>query len=220
MALIGAPLNALTSVPGMFILCTFAVLLWCFGIHGTMILVPIIMPLGLQAAAANAAAHAAGDPLTFYPVALFAGMACAGGTGNTLPLALMGLRSKSKQISAISKISAIPGWFGINEPLTFGMPIMYNPILCIPYVLNVPIVMLLTLIAYKIGWLMPAWISISALLPMGFAQYLGTLNWFNAVWDYLMLIPATIVYYPFFKAYEKQLIAKEAEIEAAEAANA
>lgn len=35
-----------------------------------------------------------------------------------------------------------------------------------------------------------------------------------------MLIPATIVYYPFFKAYEKQLIAKEAEIEAAEAANA
>ena len=80
--------------------------------------------------------------------------------------------------------------------------------------------MLLTLIAYKIGWLMPAWISISALLPMGFAQYLGTLNWFNAVWDYLMLIPATIVYYPFFKAYEKQLIAKEAEIEAAEAANA
>lgn len=220
MALIGAPLNALTSVPGMFILCTFAALLWCFGIHGTMILVPIIMPLGLQAAAANAAAHAAGDPLTFYPVALFAGMACAGGTGNTLPLALMGLRSKSKQISAISKISAIPGWFGINEPLTFGMPIMYNPILCIPYVLNVPIVMLLTLIAYKIGWLMPAWISISALLPMGFAQYLGTLNWFNAVWDYLMLIPATIVYYPFFKAYEKQLIAKEAEIEAAEAANA
>ena len=220
MALIGAPLNALTSVPGMFILCTFGVLLWCFGIHGTMILVPIIMPLGLQAATANAAAHAAGEPLTFYPVALFAGMACVGGTGNTLPLALMGLRSKSKQISAISKISAIPGWFGINEPLTFGMPIMYNPILCIPYVLNVPIVLLLTLIAYKVGWLIPAWISISALLPMGFGQYLGTLNWFNAIWDYLMLIPTTLIYYPFFKVYEKQLIAKEAAAEAAEVANA
>ena len=220
MALIGAPLNALTSVPGMFILCTFGVLLWCFGIHGTMILVPIIMPLGLQAATANAAAHAAGEPLTFYPVALFAGMACVGGTGNTLPLALMGLRSKSKQISAIAKISAIPGWFGINEPLTFGMPIMYNPILCIPYVLNVPIVLLLTLIAYKVGWLIPAWISISALLPMGFGQYLGTLNWFNAIWDYLMLIPTTLIYYPFFKVYEKQLIAKEAAAEAAEVANA
>lgn len=210
MALLGTPLNALTSVPGMFIICIFAALLWCFGIHGTMILVPIIMPLGIQAAVANASAHAAGQPLVFYPVALFAGMAIAGGTGNTLPLALMGMRSKSKQISAVSKISAVPGWFGINEPLTFGMPIMYNPVLCIPYVLNIPVVMLCTYIGYKVGFLQPAWISISALLPMGFGSYLSTLRWQNAIWDYLMLIPSAIVWYPFFKIYEKQLIAKEA----------
>ena len=209
MALLSTPLGALTSVPGMFILCIFGALLWCFGIHGTMILVPIIMPLGIQAAVANGAAHAAGEPLVFYPVALFGYMAIAGGTGNTLPLALLGLRSKSKQISAVAKISAVPGWFGINEPLTFGMPIMYNPVLCIPYVLNIPVVMLCALILYQVGFLQPAWISISALLPMGMGQYLSTLRWQNAVGDYLMLIPATLIYYPFFKIYEKQLIAKE-----------
>ncbi|QAA33609.1 PTS sugar transporter subunit IIC [Clostridium manihotivorum] len=209
MALLGVPLNALTSVPGMFILCIFGALLWCFGIHGTMILVPIIMPLGIQAAVANGAAHAAGKPLVFYPVALFGAMAICGGTGNTLPLALMGLRSKSKQINAVAKISAVPGWFGINEPMTFGMPIMYNPILCIPYVLNIPFVMICTYLGYKFGFLQPAWISISALLPMGFGQYLSTLRWQNAIWDYLMLIPAAIIWYPFFKIYEKQLIAKE-----------
>lgn len=216
MALLGAPLNALTSVPGMFILCVFGALLWCFGIHGTMILVPIIMPLGIQAAVSNAALHAAGEPLIFYPVALFGSMAICGGTGNTLPIALLGLRSKSKQINAVAKISAAPGWFGINEPITFGMPIMYNPILCIPYVLNIPLVMLCTYIGYKVGFLQPAWISISALLPMGFAQYLSTLRWQNAIWDYLMLIPSTIVWYPFFKIYEKQLIAKEAAVLEAE----
>lgn len=210
MALLGIPLSALSSTVGMFIMCVFAALLWCFGIHGTMILVPIIMPLGIQAATANGAAAAAGEPLVFYPVALFGGMAIAGETGNTLPLALMGLKSKSKQISAISKIAAVPGWFNINEPLTFGMPIMYNPIICIPYVLNIPVVMLLTLIGYRIGFLTPGWISISALLPMGMASYLSTLKWQNAIWDYLMLIPAGLIYYPFFKAYEKQLIAKEA----------
>lgn len=209
MALLSTPLGALTSVPGMFILCIFGAPLWCFGIHGTMILVPIIMPLGIQAAVANGAAHAAGEPLVFYPVALFSYMAIAGGTGNTLPLALLGLRSKSKQISAVAKISAVPGWFGINEPLTFGMPIMYNPVLCIPYVLNIPVVMLCALILYQVGFLQPAWISISALLPMGMGQYLSTLRWQNAVGDYLMLIPATLIYYPFFKIYEKQLIAKE-----------
>ncbi|MDQ0360255.1 PTS sugar transporter subunit IIC [Breznakia pachnodae] len=220
MNVLSMPLNALTSVPGMFILCIFGALLWCFGIHGTMILVPIIMPLGIQAAVANGTAAAMGDPLVFYPVALFGSMAIAGGTGNTLPLALMGLRSKSKQISAVAKISAVPGWFNINEPMTFGMPIMYNPILCIPYVLNIPVVMLCTYIGYQTGFLSPAWISISALLPMGFASYLSTLRWQNAIWDYLMLIPSGLIYYPFFKIYERQLIAKEAEAEAAEALEA
>lgn len=220
MALLSAPLNALTSVPGMFVLCIFAAVLWCFGIHGTMILVPIIMPLGIQAAVANAAAHAAGEALTFYPVALFGAMAVCGGTGNTLPLAIFGLRAKSEQIKAVAKISVIPGWFGINEPMTFGMPIMYNPILCIPYVLNIPVVMLCTYFAYSTGLLMPGWISISALLPMGFARYLSTLQPFSFVWDYICLIPAGLVWYPFFRAYDKQLAAKEAEQKALEAAQA
>lgn len=218
MALLSMPLNALTSVPGMFVLCIFGAVLWCFGIHGTMILVPIIMPLSIQAAVANGTAAAAGEPLVFYPVALFTCMAICGGTGNTLPLALMGLRSKSKQINAVAKISAVPGWFGINEPLTFGLPIMYNPILCIPYVLNIPVIMLLTLLGYYSGFLSPSWITVSALLPMGFGRYLSTLRWQNAIWDYLMLIPATLIYYPFFKIYERQLIAKEAEVEALEEA--
>lgn len=220
MALLTTPLNALTSVPGMFVLCTFGALLWCFGIHGTMILVPIIMPLGIQAAVANGAAQAAGDPLVFYPVALFAGMAIAGGTGNTMPLVLFSLRAKSEQLRAVAKVGLIPGWFNINEPVTFGMPIMYNPVLCIPYVLNIPVVMLFWYFGYMSGLIIPGWISMSALLPMGFASYLTTLNPLNALWDYLSLIPAGIVWYPFFKMYDNQLYAKEQEALAAEQAAA
>lgn len=215
MALLSAPLGALTSTAGIFILCVFGALLWTFGIHGTMILVPIIMPLALQAAASNAALHAAGKPVVFAPVFLFAYMAIAGGTGNTLPLAIMAARSKSKQLSAVGKVSLIPGWFNINEPMTFGIPIMYNPIMSIPYVLNIPVVMLCAWILYKVGFLTPGWIAISALLPMSFASYLGTLSWKNAITDYLMLIPSALVWYPFFKVYEKQLLVKEqAEAEA------
>ena len=222
MAILSAPLNALVSVPGMFILVLFGTILWCFGIHGTMILVPIIMPLGIQAATANAAAFAQGgyDALVFYPVALFGAMAICGGTGNTLPLCIFGLRAKSEQIRAVSKIGLVPGWFGINEPVTFGMPIMYNPILCIPYILNCLVVMLCTLIAYKIGFLKPGFVSISALMPMGFASFLSTLRWQNAIWDYICIIPAGLVWYPFFKVYDKQLYEKEQAAKAAEAAEA
>jgi PTS system cellobiose-specific IIC component len=69
--------------------------------------------------------------------------------------------------------------------------------------------MFFTYLGYKFGFLQPAWIPILALLPMGFSSYLTTLRWQNAIWDYLMLIPSAIVWYPFFKIYERQLVAKE-----------
>jgi len=133
-----------------------------------------------------------------------------------LPLCFFGLKAKSEQIRAVAKVGIVPGWFGINEPVTFGMPIMYNPILCIPYILNVMVVMLLTLIGYKIGFLRPAHVFIGSLMPMGFAQFLGTFRWQNALWDYLMIIPAGLVWYPFFKVYDKQLAEQEAAAKANE----
>lgn len=212
------PISGLTSLPGMFIICFFALALWCFGIHGTMIVYPILAASMVEAAQFNAAAMAAGEPLQWFPVSLFGAVALLGGTGNTWPLALMGLKAKSKQIRAVAKASVLPGWFGINEPIAFGMPIMYNPILCIPYVLNPLVIMVLYIIGYESGIIIPAWISINTLMPMGFGAYFGTLNIMNAVWVYLMLIPAGLIWFPFFKIYDNQLAKKEAEAEAAEAA--
>lgn len=212
------PISGLTSLPGMFIICAFALILWCFGIHGTMIVYPILAASMVEAAQFNAAAMAAGEPLQWFPVSLFGAISIIGGTGNTWPLALMGLKAKSKQIRAVAKAGVVPGWFGINEPIAFGMPIMYNPILCIPYVLNSLVLMVLYMIAYETGIIMPAWISLGTLMPMGFGAYFGTLNIMNAVWVYLMLIPSGLIWYPFFKIYDNQLAAKEAEAEAAEAA--
>ena len=209
------PIQGLTSLPGMFIIVFFALFLWCFGIHGTMIVYPIIAASMVQAAEFNALAHANGEPLQWFPVTLFAACALLGGTGNTWPLVLMGLRAKSEQIRAVSKASLIPGWFGINEPVAFGMPIMYNPILCIPYIINPLVIMVLYIIGYETGLIIPPWISITALMPMGFGAYFGTLNIMNAIWVYLMLIPAGLIWYPFFKVYDNQLAKQEAEAKAA-----
>ena len=215
LAILMIPIQGLTSLPGMFIIVFFALFLWCFGIHGTMIVYPIIMASMVEAAQFNAMAHAAGEPLQWFPVTLFAGCALLGGTGNTWPLVLMGLRAKSEQIRAVSKASLIPGWFGINEPVAFGMPIMYNPILCIPYIINPLVIMVLYIVGYETGLIIPPWISITALMPMGFGAYFGTLNIMNAVWVYLMLIPAGLIWYPFFKIYDNQLAKQEAEAKAA-----
>lgn len=213
MAVLAAPLKTLISVPGMLILGILAGLMWSFGIHGTMVLISFMMAPMIMSATNRATLHAQGVALTFENAfdasMLFAGMACCGGTGNTLPLCIMGLRSKSETIKAVSKLGLVPGWFGINEPVTFGMPIMYNPILCIPYILTIPVNMLLVYLGYRVGFLKFGYIMIMSLLPMGFGGFLSTFSWTNFIWDYLLLIPDALIWYPFFKIYEKQLVAEE-----------
>lgn len=213
MAILAAPLKTLISVPGMLILGILAGLMWSFGIHGTMVLISFMMAPMIMAATNRANLHAQGVALTFENAfdasMLFGAMACCGGTGNTLPLCIMGLRSKSETIKAVSKLGLVPGWFGINEPVTFGMPIMYNPILCIPYILTIPVNMILMYLAYRVGFLKFGYIMIMSLLPMGFGGFLSTFSWTNFIWDYLLLIPDGLIWYPFFKIYEKQLVAEE-----------
>ncbi len=221
MALLGAPLAALTSVPGMVILVTFAAFLWCFGIHGTIIVSSIVSAVAMQAATTNGELVAAGEPAVFSAAFLFTYIQICGGTGETFSLVLLSLRSKSEQMRAVGRAGLVPGWFCINEPVTFGMPVMYNPILCIPYILNVIVVVLLAWLAMDVfGIISIPWIYASALIPIGTLSYLKTLDIRNAIFDYVMLIPTALVWYPFFKAYEKQLVAQEEEARRLEAEQA
>ena len=69
--------------------------------------------------------------------------------------------------------------------------------------------MILTYFAYQTGFIIPAWIVVSAQLPMGFSNYLTTLRWQNFVWDYILILPAMLIYYPFFKVMDRQFLAEE-----------
>lgn len=210
--ILSIPIKALNSVPGMVVVFLIATLLWCFGIHGTMVVYIGLMAILMQVVTANAAAVAAGGQAQFYPVLLMGALATAGGTGDTLGLVLMGLKSKSKQINAVSKAALVPAFFGINEPATFGYPIMYNPILCIPYILTPMITMLLVWVGYVIGFFKPAYVLVMSLMPIGVSEFLGSLAWQNLFIPVLGIVVGLIVYAPFLKAYEKQLIAKEEKL--------
>ncbi|MDO4543167.1 MAG: PTS transporter subunit EIIC [Clostridia bacterium] len=208
--LLGYPLMAINSVPGMLLIALLVCLLWCFGIHGTMVAAVGLMAVMMQNIAANSAAVAAGEPAVFYPSLLFMTMACAGGTGNTFGLVLRGLRAKSEQLKAVSKAALIPGLFGINEPVTFGFPIMYNPIMAIPYILTPVITMLLVWVGYLIGFFKPAYILMMTLMPMGVGEFLGSLAWQNLFIPVIGIVVGFFVFGPFFKVYDKQLVEKEA----------
>lgn len=208
--LLSAPLGALTSVPGIMIVVFVANLLWTFGIHGTMVVYIAIMPAMMAYIENNATLVSQGKAAIFVPVALFGIMNCCGGTGNSLALVVMGLFSKSEQIKAVSKAAIVPGIFNINEPATFGYPIMYNPILALPFIFNPIITMLICYFGYAVGFFKPGFTMITATLPVGVSQFICTLSWTNILIPVIAFVVAWLVYRPFFKAYEKDLCIKEA----------
>lgn len=203
------PLSVANSIPGMFVVMVFASLLWIVGIHGTIIVYPLIMPLMIEAITNNATLAAQGLPTVFAPVLLYGTLNMVGGTGNTMGLTLLSLRSESEQLRAVGKVSLVPSIFGINEPMIFGMPIMFNPILAIPFILSSLVISGLIILAYSTGFMSVGHIMIGALMPIGIAAGLGALSFRNTLFVWLMIPVTVIIYYPFFKVYEKQLVAEE-----------
>lgn len=209
------PIGYLTSTPGMFVVLALNCLFWFFGIHGGgVVFYAIMIPL-LTAYATNGSLAAAGQPLQWSPLFLYSALSIIGGTGNTLPLCVMGLRSKSKRISAVSKAALVPGLMNINEPAIFGYPIMYNPVLFIPFLLNPLIIGVLLLIAFQTGLIVYPQAFIMTTLPIIFSTFISTLSWRNCVFAACMFPVAYLIYLPFFKVYEKQCIEQEAAEEAA-----
>ena len=200
------------SVLGMIIINTFAVLLWTTGIHGTMITIVIILPVLMTAISANGALHAAGLPTVFNPAFLFGATSSIGGTGCTLGLVLLcAFRAKSEQLKAVGKVSIIPGFFNVNEPMAFGVPIVYNPLMAIPYILTPIVITILMWLGYEIGFLVPGHIMFLSLMPIGVAEFIGSLSITNFIFPWLMIPVTALIYYPFFRVYDKQLCEKEKE---------
>ena len=218
--LLAAPLSvAVDSVPGALLICFMTLLFWCFGVHGNMIVMPITAPVSLAAFAANASLYAAGQPLEFHPVLMSLAINLIGGTGNTFSfVALCAFRAKSQQLKAFGRASIVPSFFRISEPAIFGAPIIFNPILMIPFVLGGMISALLYWGAVSLGLVSNFYILVSGTFPIfvqGFVQCLDPRIW---VFTIVLIVVMAVVWYPFFKVYDNQLLAQEQENAAAASA--
>lgn len=209
------PLAGLNSVPGMFVITLVALLCWSCGIHGAMVVMMVMMPSMLEYFETNAALVAAGQPPVFQPIALYTLAQSAGGCGNCCSLALLAARSKSEQLRAVGKTSFVPTLFNISEPVVFGLPIMYNPVIIIPFVLNTLISMLLVFIGFRIGFFVPESILVMTSLPVFLNTFLTSMAWQNLLIPVICFVVSLVVYFPFVRAYDSQLLKQEAEARAA-----
>ena len=191
-------------------------LFWFVGVHGPSIVEPAISAALISNLEINMAMYQAGEhatavltkPLQDFVVAM-------GGTGATLVICFMfAFLAKSKEMRAVGRASAVPVCFGVNEPFLFGAPMVLNPIFFIPFIFapiaNIWItkffidVLGMNGFMFSLPWTTPA--------PVGIAMGLG-LQPLAFLLIPILLIADFVIYYPFFKVYDRQKCAEEAEVD-------
>jgi len=202
---------ASNSYPAALAEIILMMLLWSLGIHGMNVVSSIAYPFWMAQLAANAKAAEAGQQLPGIVTEPFFHMFThLGGSGTTWPLVIMFLFSVSAQLRTIGKAELIPAIFNINEPLIFGAPIVLNPILMIPFIVAPAVVVTINYIAFATNIVARPLIQLPFTVPVFFGGFLSTGgHWQGAVLQLVNLIVAAIIYYPFFKMYEKQLLENE-----------
>ena len=128
----------------------------------------------------------------------------------TLALTLV-IAAKSKQLKAISKVSLVSAFFNIGEPLTFGVPIVMNFRILVPYLLVFVLNGVVPYIATSIGLINRTFVNLPYTVPSVVKAFLGGMD-IRSVILYLILVVADIlIYLPWIKRYDKELTARENE---------
>jgi cellobiose PTS system EIIC component len=203
---------ALNTLPGILVFVFLVTLLWSVGINGDNTLDAIVGPIFLQYLAANVEAASHGQPLPYVTaLGFFTTFVNVGGTGATIGLALVMLRSKEPGYRKISRLSLPTQVFGINEPIFFGFPIVLNPIFMIPYVISALILTTGSYLLMSSGVIQKPFVNLPWTTPPIIGHYLVSGgDWKAAVWGAVSILIAMAIYFPFAKAAERQRLKAEA----------
>ncbi len=221
---IGQPIAAMgDSYWTWLVIVLLSQILWVFGIHNSAVW-GLVFPIMLPAAFANQDAGAAGEALPYLVTItlVFAIYQWIGGSGNTLGLATnMVLFAKSKRYKTLGRLAGPPSIFNINEPLMFGFPIVYNPLMAIPFILT-PVINItagyLLVVTGVIGnpyIALPVSAFTMPIIPGGFIIGGGISFGIFLIVAYLVSV---VTYFPFFRAADRRELAEEraADLELAE----
>lgn len=197
------PLQAVVNTPFGAVALTFTSLLfWCVGIHGNQLIAPLRSPITAAALATNISLVEAGmTPTEPFTGALWVVFITMTGSGITMSLILSILAfSKREDYRAIAKLSFVPGIFGVNEPMIFGLPIVLNPLLCVPFILSGCTAAIISFLACTTGFLTCNYVSVPWGLPVflnGFLAY-GSVK--AVLVQIVILAVGFLIYTPFVKA--------------------
>ena len=206
---VSAPLNSVADTLGTAILIEFLIaFLWVFGLHGANIVnsvtTPIITPMLLE----NTAAFEAGKTGKEIPNVI-AGLNCftrVGGSGATFGLIIAVLIfGKVQAERTVIGISVAPGLFEINEPITFGVPIVMNPVYMLPFIIGPTVLGAVSYILMDLGIIERVVLSAPWVTPPILFPFLATGGGIKAaVWAAIEIVLLVLLWTPFVMISNKQ----------------
>ncbi|MEE0965719.1 MAG: PTS transporter subunit EIIC [Bacilli bacterium] len=209
---IQAPLSAVMgqNVWGAIFIYIIAQLFWCIGMHGQNMISAVKEPIFTPLIVENMEIFQKTRDITQVPntlnITMMQMFAEWGGSGVTLSLILVILIfSKREDNRTIAALSVVPGCFNINETMTFGIPLVLNPILDIPFVVAPAVCMFVGYILITIGFCPKIAVQTPWTTPpllMGFLATGGSIM--GAISQLIVFAVAVVIYIPFFLAYERQ----------------
>lgn len=212
---IQSPLKSLAASPFTFMLALILVsFFWFFGIHGGLIVMPIITalytPLNLENLAALEAGLAMPNMITQSDWFVF-GM--IGGGGATLGFAIwMAFFAKSKRYKTLGRLALPASLVGINEPITFGAPVVMNPLLIIPFTLAPIVSFSISYLLRVVGILTPLnGVNIPTGTPVIFSAFIAG-GWLHALVQLGLIVVCFFIYYPFALMLDKKALADEKSV--------
>ena len=172
--------------------------------------------ISIPAQEANLVALAAGQIPQYINVTEIRsgiGLINMGGIGATLALNVMFLFSRSKRLRTLGKVCIGPGLFSINEPILFGAPMVCNPILLIPMLLNAVIGSVLVFAIFQLGLLSYPNVALPGVgtLPVIAGTVMLTGDFRGVLWWFVCFAIYAAVYYPFFRVFERNVLEEEAK---------
>lgn len=201
------------SLGGAILIVLIVTLFWWVGIHGVSMVGAVIRPLWQEAIDANSdwfLEGAKGSVPYAVPEQFLQWFVWIGGSGATIGLIIAGLIfARSQQVKQITRVSAVPAIFNINEPVIFGLPIILNPILFIPFVLG-PVGM--TIVSY----LLMKWMNVNMVMqtawtlpgPIG-AYFSAGADWKAIIISLIAMGMSVAMWTPFVIAYDRKIKKEE-----------
>jgi len=185
--------------------------IWLGGVHGASIVNAVFLTVWMNYLEANAAAQSTNSvmphitSLPFYQWYIW-----IGGSGATLALVILMLFSKNEFIKDLGRISILPGICNINEPIIYGLPIVMNPIMALPFIFTPIITGVISYVIVDLGLITRFFTMVPWTLPAPIGGFLASGGDYRAViLIFLNILIAGIIYFPFLKSYERSLEKKE-----------